>query len=183
MRLTSLVLAIAALAIGVAAQTTPAPAPTNPFANTFNLTVTPIVLPGNQQTVAGAMIGGTFNLTPNVALRETNLLAPGNNFSGYYGGVNYNIPKLANAINNASTTINGFNLMPYVTASAGVGRVTPSSGPTQSHYSAMGGAGLAYAPAGSKTFQLSLIEVQGLRAPGLHSGWTVVVSSGVKLSF
>ena len=155
------------------AQTTPAPE--SLFnSSTFSLTAAPIALPGGKTTAAGVLAGGTLNVTTNLAIRQSNFLAPSANFNGYFGGFQYSVPALAKWFNSKSS-LTLLNLQPYVTASAGLGQVNGSS-----HYAFLAGGGMNYAP--TKGFTVNLFEVQYARLPGLAQN-TVIVSAGPQLRF
>lgn len=151
------------------------PAPTSLFTSSmFSLTAAPIALPGGKSTAAGVLAGGTLNVTQNLALRQSNFIAPESKFNGYFGGIQYAIPSLAKWFNSKSS-LTLLNLQPYVTASAGLGQVDGKS-----HYAFLAGGGMNYAP--TKGFTLNLFEVQYARLPGLANN-TVIVSAGPQLRF
>lgn len=148
---------------------TPAPAPAPA---TFSLTASAIALPGGGQTVAGADAGMTFTPTPNFDLRYDTLMAPASNFSGFYGGFNYRLPVLSTKLNNASPNLNGMRFQFYLTASAGVDRIS-ATGPTREHYSFLAGGGVNYdlTSSGSWTFG---VEVRYAKLPGIANNTAIV---------
>src|SRR5271154_6555703 len=72
---------------------TPAPAPATP-SPLFSQTTAAVAIRIGGQTVVGADVIGAFNLTNNIILESDNVLAPSNDFQGYYGGVRYNVNSL-----------------------------------------------------------------------------------------
>lgn len=171
-----LLLSVTLLGSAALAQTPAPTAPTNQ--GNFSITAQPIALPGNHQTVAGTLVGGTFAITDRLSLRQTNYLAPGGNVSSYLGGLQYH-PDLTNLIK--KTKLDPTSLQFYVTASAGIGTVTPA-GATQSqqHFNFTAGGGLNYKVNGS--FMVNLFEVQYARFPG-YANNTAIFSAGPKLTF
>lgn len=172
-----LALALAGASFG---QTIANPPPTGtPPSNqsTFSLQSQAIAMPGGKQTIAATEVGATFAITKNLSLRNDNILAPGDDLQGYYGGVQYFLP-IAKLLN--KTSLNASNYQAYVTGSAGVDIVSPTNAPTQQHYSFLAGGGVNYGVNG--TFSVNLFEVRFARMPG-GPGSTAIVSSGIKLSF
>jgi opacity protein-like surface antigen len=170
---------LSALAAPIYAQTAvPAePAPTEtPVSNrgSFSLTAQAVALPGGGQTVAGTLVGGTYAVTPTVSLRNDDLLAPGNNLQGYFGGVQW-FPSNKFL---SKTSLNA--VQPYVTGSVGIDRIVPASGPSQQHVAFLLGGGLNYKPSSGPT--INLVEVRYARLPGLANS-TAIVSSGFTLNF
>lgn len=172
-----------ATSLGFGQAAAPAPAPEVQIAPsaTFSLSAQAIALPGNKQTVAGTVIGGTFAITKNFSLREDNVLSPAANLQAYLGGVQYALPILSTKLNNVSSTLNGNLLQFYVTASVGVDHIS-SSGNDVQHYAFLGGGGINYDPTGSGKFSANLIEVRYAKLPG-YANSTAIVSSGVKLGW
>jgi hypothetical protein len=149
-------------------------------ANTFSLTAQPISLPGGQQTVVGTIMGITFTPTVNLDLREDNILAPGNNFQGFFGGFNYRLPILSTKLNSVSPTVDGTRFQFYVTASVGVDRITLPTG-TNQHYAVLAGGGVNYDLTGSGRWTFGG-EVRYAKLPGLNNN-TAIVSLGPSLHF
>ncbi len=139
------------------AQTNPAPTPL------FSVSTQALGLRIGGQTVAGTDAIGSFNLTPNLQLQSDNILAPANDFQGYFGGVKYYAPFLAKPF--AKTSLS--SVKPYVHAALGVVRNVPANGPTQQHYGALAGAGFDYQV--NSTFSLGP-RVEYLNAPGFGPG-------------
>jgi hypothetical protein len=148
--------------------------PTSPNGN-FSLTAQAVALPGGGQTVAGTIVGFTKSITNTVSLRNDDLLAPGSNFQGYFGGAQW-FPNVSKQL--AKTKLTG--LQPYITGSVGIDRIVPSSGASQQHIAFLAGGGLNYTPASGPT--INLFEVRYARLPGLANN-TAVVSSGFTISF
>lgn len=144
---------------GVASAQTPTPA-----VDTFSTTLSAVNLPGsNGSTLAGTLAGFTYKVTPDFALKQTNLLSSGAATNGFYGGGDYTLPFLSKKLNNMSPTTNGYDFQFQITGSVGVLRVTMPTGQVNQHWSAMFGGRVNYAIKGSKTFSLGL-EVQDLYA-------------------
>ena len=150
----------------------------------FTSTLQPITLPGGRTTVMGTDAGMALTITPNFDLREENILAPSNGAAIFLGGFNYRLPILSGALNNASPTLNGWRFQFYVTASAGVNRLTslavsPSS--TSTHFALLAGGGVNYAltATGNWTFGA---EVRYAKLPGMANN-TAVVSVGPSFHF
>lgn len=157
----------------------PAYSQTAPFA-AFSLTAQPIALPGGHQTVAGTVAGMTFTPTANFDLREDNILAPGANFQGFFGGFNYRLPIISTAVNNISPNLNGYRFQFYVTGSAGVDRITlPAQ--TKQHYAFLAGGGVNYDLTGTGRWTMGF-ELRYAKFPG-NANNTVVVSMGPELHF
>ena len=154
------------------------PAPTT----TFNLTASAIALPGNHTTVAGTVVGGTFAITPNFSLRDDNLIVPAANLDGFFGGIEYNLPRLSTSLNNISPNLNGNSFQFYLTGSFGVDRITPSTGAVIQHYAALAGGGVRYDPTSTGHFTVSLAEVRWAKLPG-YANSTAIVSTGFKISW
>jgi len=141
----------------------------------FSLTAQPVALPGNHQTVAGTVAGVTFTPTANFDLREDNILAPGQNFQGFFGGFNYRLPAISTKLNNVSPNVNGYRFDFYITASAGVDRITLPTNTAQ-HYAFLAGGGITYDLTNSGTWTLG-VEVRYAKLPGLANN-TAIVSVG-----
>ena len=168
-------------ALPAAAQTqttTPAPVagetPSSPQGS-FSLTAQAVALPGGGQTVAGTVVGFTKSITGTVSLRNDDLLAPGSNLQGYFGGAQW-FPNASKLL--AKTKLTG--LQPYITGSVGIDRIVPASGPSQQHIAFLAGGGLNYTPSSGPT--VNLFEVRYARLPGLANN-TAIVSSGFTLNF
>src|SRR5712664_975246 len=171
--LATLFLALFVSAVAVQAQTAPA-------VRTFSVSTTAVSLPGNKSSVVGSLDGITLGITQNLSLRQTNLISPGN-LTGFYGGFDYNIAPFSKLLNNLSPQLNGYNFRLELTGSAGVDRVSDSSGTVHQHYSFLGGGRLTYAIGGSKTYSL-IGEAQYAKLPG-YANSTVIVSLGPVIRF
>lgn len=168
-------LAITAVVGSAQAQQT---VPTN--SGKFALTAQAVALPGGGQTVAGTVVGATYAITPKLSLRNDDILAPANDFQGYFGGAQFWLPIKFLAKTNLSA------LALYVTASIGIDRVVPASlsaqpgAPSQQHIAVLVGGGFNWKPSAGP--EVNLIEVRWARLPGLATN-TAVVSSGFTLNF
>jgi hypothetical protein len=142
------------------------------------LTVQPIALPGGGQTVAGTVAGMVLSVTPKLDLREDNVMVPGQNFQGFFGGFNYRLPAFSRVLDNASPNLNGYRFQAYVTASAGIDRIM---GPveTRQHYAFLAGGGLNYDLTGTGRWTFG-VEVRYGKLPGLANN-TALVSVGPSL--
>jgi hypothetical protein len=174
------VLMLPLLILALACAAFPQEPPAQSVTNAFSLTLAPISLPGGKQTVVGTDSGLTFSPTTNFDLREDNILAPGQNFQGFFGGINYRLPFLQTKLQNTSPTVNGYRFQFYVTASAGIDRITGPSSTTQ-HYAFMAGGGVNYDLTGSGTWTMGG-EVRYAKFPGLNNN-TVVVAVGPAVHF
>ncbi len=156
-------------------SSTPAAAPpTNQ--GSFSLNAQAVALPGGGQTVAATDVGFTKAITSNFSLRDDNILAPSNGVQFYGGGANYFLPTRFLA----KTLLDPKSFQPYVTASAGVDRIVPASGPSQQHIAFLIGGGLNYKPANG--VWVNLFEARYAKLPGLANS-TAIVSSGFTLNF
>lgn len=155
-----------------------APAASAPPTNqgSFSLTAQAVALPGGGQTVAATDVGFTKAITPNFSLREDSILAPSNGMQFYGGGANFFLPT--NFL--AKTLLDPKSLQPYLTASVGVDRVVPSTGPSQQHIAFLLGGGLNYKPANG--VWVNLFEARYAKLPGIANN-TAVISSGFTLNF
>ncbi|MGH9452363.1 MAG: hypothetical protein ACRD2O_00155 [Terriglobia bacterium] len=126
-------------------------------------------------TVPGTDVVARFTVKGNVSLRSDNILAPGANFQGYFGGVQY--PLGASLL--AKTNLK--QLDPYVTGSVGVDRIVAATGPSQAHIAFLAGGGLNWKPA-SGGLEINLVEVRYARLPGFASN-TAIVSGGISYFF
>lgn len=168
---------------GLSFAQTPAPEPTPSPVSTFAISTSAISLPGHNETLAGAETGVVLQVTPNVALRQTNFLSSGAQVNGYFGGVDYTIAKFSKFIDNKSPYLAGYNFKLQVTASAGASRIAnPTTNDVIQHWAFLAGGRLSYAPKGSQTFSLA-IEVQDLNTPGLAKRNNLVVALGPSLHF
>jgi hypothetical protein len=158
------------------AQDVPVISPTK----TFSLTAQAVALPGNKQTVAATIIGGTFQISEYFALRQENILAQAGNMTGYYGGFQYALRSLSKKLN-AVSLFDANHIQFYVTASAGVDRV-PRGNVDVQHYSFLAGGGANYDPSGKGVFSVNLFELRYMKAPGYNNN-TAVLSTGVKFGF
>jgi len=149
-------------------------APTNQ--GSFSLTAQAVALPGGGQTVAATDVGFTKAITPNFSLRDDNVLAPSNGMQFYGGGGTYFLST--NFL--SKTLLDPSSLQPYVTASIGVDRIVPASGPSQQHIALLIGGGLNYKPAIG--VWVNLFEARYAKLPGLANN-TAIVSSGFTLNF
>ncbi len=148
--------------------------PTNQ--GSFSLNAQAVALPGGGQTVAATDVGFTKSITPNFSLRDDNILAPSNGMQFYGGGANYFLPTSFLS----KTLLDPKSLQPYATASIGIDRIVPASGPSQQHIALLIGGGLNYKPATG--VWVNLFEVRYAKLPGIANN-TAVVSSGFTLSF
>lgn len=148
--------------------------PTNQ--GSFSLNAQAVALPGGGQTVAATDIGFTKGITPNFSLRDDNILAPSNGMQFYGGGGNYFLPTSFLS----KTLLDPKSLQPYLTASIGIDRIVPTSGPSQQHIAFLIGGGLNYKPANG--VWVNLFEARYAKLPGLANS-TAIISSGFTLSF
>lgn len=125
----------------------------------FSVSTQAVALRIGGQTVAGTDAIGSFNLTPNLQLQSDNVLAPANNYQGYFGGVKYYAPFLAKPL--AKTSLS--SVKPYIHAALGVVRNVPATGSAQQHYGALAGAGFDYQVNGTFSFGP---RVEYLNSPG-----------------
>jgi hypothetical protein len=95
-----------------------------PTVSSFTLALSPISLPGNHQTVAGTEAGLSLGVTQNLDVIDQNIVAPGDNFQYFGGGVQYRLPVLSTKLNNASPNLNGLKFQFGLKASVGVDRLT-----------------------------------------------------------
>jgi hypothetical protein len=148
--------------------------PTNQ--GSFSLSAQAVALPGGGQTVAATDVGFTKAIAPNFSLRDDNILAPSNGMQFYGGGGTYFLPTSVLS----KTLLDPNSLQPYLTASIGVDRIVPASGPSQQHIAVLVGGGLNYKPASG--MWVNLFEARYARLPGLANN-TAIVSSGFTLNF
>lgn len=156
----------------VTAQTPgPVPSPTPaPFQDTsvsFNLT--PLTLPGNKTSVAGAETDIMVNFTPNNAFGETNLINSEFTFAG--GRYNRTFPSIATWLNNHSKSINWTQFQFGATGSLGVVYV---GGGTPTHWGETAGGFVNYAING--TWGLG-VDAEWANLPGYqHNTWKFAFS-------
>jgi hypothetical protein len=191
-RLIPAAIAAVFLFAGLAAAQTTTPNPVEPSApastststtsvpptnqGSFSLTAQAAALPGGGQTVAATDVGFTKAITPNFSLRDDNILAPSNAMQFYGGGGTYFLPTSFLS----KTLLNPSSLQPYVTASIGVDRIVPASGPSGQHIAMLVGGGLNYKPATG--VWVNLFEARYAKLPGLANN-TAIISSGFTLNF
>src|SRR5262245_12944995 len=120
---------------------------------TFSLSASAVALRGKTTTVAATVLGGTFQITDKFSLRQDSILGQAGDFTGYYGGVEYNLPGLSKKLN-AISQFDANHLQFYVTASVGIDRV-PGNGVDVQHYSYLGGGGARYSPNGDGRFSVN----------------------------
>jgi len=126
--------------------------------------------------VAATDVGFTKQITTNFSLRDDNILAPSNGMQFYGGGGNYFLPTSFLK----KTLLNPSDFQPYLTASIGVDRIVPATGPSQQHIAFLIGGGLNYKPANG--VWVNLFEARYARLPGLATN-TAIISSGFTLNF
>lgn len=141
----------------------------------FSQTTSAVAIRIGGQTVVGADVIGAFNLTKNIILESDNVLAPSNNFQGYYGGVRYNVNSLLKNVL-AKTNVSPTMFNPYIHAALGVDRNVPATGPVSQHISAMIGGGFDYDPNGAGKFMLGP-RIEYLNAPGFGKSPSGVIVS------
>lgn len=145
----------------------------------FSLTAQAMALPGGGETVAASDVGATYAITNAISLRSDNILAPSNGVQMYTGGVQW-FPNLSGFL--AKTKLNPKQFQFYLTGSAGIDRLVPSTGPSQQHIALLAGGGINYSPSSNGVFSVNLAEVRYAHIPGLANS-TAIVSSGVNLTF
>jgi hypothetical protein len=167
----------AGVAVAQTAPSAPSQPETPPSNNgSFSLNAQAVALPGGGQTVAATDVGFTKAITPNFSLRDDNILAPANGMQFYGGGGNFFLPT--NFL--SKTLLDPKSLQPYVTASIGIDRIAPATGPTQQHIAILIGGGLNYKPANG--VWVNLFEARYAKLPGLANN-TAIISSGFTLNF
>lgn len=125
----------------------------------FSVSTQAVALRIGGQTVAGTDAIGSFNLTPNLQLQSDNVLAPANNYQGYFGGIKYYASFLSKPL--AKTSLS--SVKPYLHAALGVVRNVPATGSAAQHYGALAGAGFDYQVNGTFSFGP---RVEYLNSPG-----------------
>jgi hypothetical protein len=151
----------------------------NAAPSTFALTLSPISLPGNHQTVAGSEAGAMLSITKNFDIGNVDVIAPGQNFQYYAGRVNYRLPWLSTKLNNLSPNLNGARFQFGLTASAGMDRITTGAG--SQHYAMTGGGFINYDLTGSGRYSMG-VEIQYAKFPGMNNN-TVTVSMDPAIHF
>jgi opacity protein-like surface antigen len=168
--------AVCLFTLPTVAQTVAKPPAPPENQGSFSLNAQAVALPGGGQTVAATDVGATFAITTNFSLRDDNILAPSNGMQFYGGGGNYFLPTSFLA----KTKLSPSSFQPYVTASLGVDRIVPASGPSQQHIAFLIGGGLNYKP--TSGVWVNLFEARYAKLPGLAVN-TAIVSSGFTLNF
>jgi hypothetical protein len=133
-------LAVASLAFGQAATSTPAPDPAQNAAPQFSISSGPASIQLGGQSVAATDVVGSFAVTKSVTLETDNIVAPALNFQGYYGGAKWYPSFLTKAL--AKT--NASSVAPYFHGAFGIDRNVPATGTATQHYSALVGGGFDY---------------------------------------
>jgi hypothetical protein len=146
-----LLLLMPALALAQTPPATPTPL--------FSVSTQAVALRIGGQTVAGTDAIGSFNLTPNLQIQSDNILAPANNYQGYFGGVKYYAPFLAKPL--AKTSLS--SVKPYFHSALGVVRNVPATGSASQHYGGLAGAGFDYQVNGTFSFGP---RVEYMNSPG-----------------
>lgn len=155
--------------------------PPNPSTESPTFTLNASVLSGGQNLGAATDIGATFAVTKNWLLRSDNIIAPSVNTEGFFGGVQYNLPQLANLLKN--TNLNSSHFQFYASAALGAARTQiGATGTPVNHFAALAGGGVNYDPTGTGKFSLNLAEVRWAKMPGWANS-TVIVSSGLQLGW
>lgn len=106
----------------------------------FSVSTQAVALRIGGQTVPGTDMIGSYNLTPRLQLQSDNILAPANNYQGYFGGVKYQFSWLDKTL--AKTSLS--SIKPYLHAALGIVRNVPATGADHQHYGALAGAGFDY---------------------------------------
>jgi hypothetical protein len=155
-----------------------------PAINTFSTTLSAVNLPGsNGGTMAGTLAGFNYQVTPDFALKQTNLISSGATTNGFFGGGDYTLPSLSKKLNNASASTNGYDFQFQLTGSVGALRATQPSGAMTQSWAALFGGRVNYAMKGSKTFSIA-VEVQDLyAASGLPHKNNLLVALGPAIHF
>lgn len=161
----AVIAAVCLLALGTSAQTTTTTttAPTSSSLS-FNIGAGALGLSGSQATPATDItleLNPGIAKAPNFSFRSDNVLAPGANLQFYAGGGSYKLPKLAKT---------GLLSQIYfdLNASAGIDRIVPATGPSQSHFGLMAGASMHYLT--SVGVDMNLFQVGYMRTPGAPWG-------------
>lgn len=162
-------LAIAVLLLSAAcfAQTQ-----SNPFSETtYSFGLTPITLPGTQQTLSGAESDIMIHATPNNEFGQTTLVSTATFIGGRYNRV---FPSVGKFLQN-HTQLTGFNFQAYMTASVGIVKGD------QTHWGERAGLGLRWAPSGASSFSVAF-EAQANNLPGI-SHWIPSVAVSPQFRF
>lgn len=147
-------------------------AQTSPFSETtYSFGLTPITLPGAQQTLSGMESDILVSFTPNNAFGPTTLISSSPFVGGRY---NRTIPQVGKYLQN-HTALTGFNFQAYVTVSAGMVKAD------RSHWGERAGLGLLWAPSGASNFSVAF-EAQANNLPGI-SKWIPSVAISPQFRF
>lgn len=140
---------VAILLIGIAV----AQAPTNAPSFTVNLNF----LAGNPYGASMAVSNAVnYRFTTNSTLRADLIVMPSPGYTGYFGGVQYDLAALCPLL--AATSLNCGRFLPYVNGAVGLGRVQSGSAPAADTVAALIRTGANYDPTGSGRFTLNLYE-------------------------
>jgi hypothetical protein len=183
--LPSQILLAAVLLMTACFAQTPAPAPVAPVANpsttspTFTINASAFSISAGGSTTPATDIGGTFVVTPKYILRSDNLLIPGFNYSGNFGGLMRTIaPSFL-----SKTNLNPSSFQLYVEASLGEGRISSTSY-NHTALNGMAGGGANYSPGGNSKFTLNILEARYAYLDlGPHSKNFFILSSGLQLGW
>lgn len=149
------ILVLSFLAVLAVAQT-----PTTPpsaFAGTsISFSLTPLTLPGNQQTLSGIETDALVHFTPNNIFGETTLISTQPFIGGRYERV---FPSVANFLQNHTALLGG-NFQAGITMSLGVVKGD------RLHWGERAGIFLKYAPSGSDNFNLG-VDAEWNNLPGI----------------
>ena len=139
--------------------------------NTPQFQVSMNFLGGTPYGVSSAMDSAfTTQLTTNSLLRADVVVMPSANYTGYFGGPQYNLAVLCPVL--STTSINCGKFMPYVNGAVGLGRVQVGTSPAQSTIAGLVRTGANYDPTGSGKFSLNLYECGwGRFGAGATSSW------------
>ncbi len=175
---TVILMAGAMLAQSVTPTSTPTPAQPG---LTFTTSTQALAVSLGGQTSAATDISPSLGFLRGdygaISLAEHNILAPGINLEGYYGGMEY-VPNLASAF--AKTLLPPNTLQPYFEVA--VGDVLNTS-VGKSHFSAFVGGGIKYDPTGSGKFLVTPIRIDYFNAPGFGHPNGVTYASGLAVVF
>jgi hypothetical protein len=143
----------------------------NPPTNTPQFQVSMNFLGGTPYGVSAAMDSAfTDQFTTNSLLRADVVVMPSANYTGYFGGAQYNLAVACPLLE--TTTLNCGKFMPYVNAGIGIGRVQLGSNPVQSSIAGLIRTGANYDPSGAGKFTLNLYECGwGSFGSGARSAW------------
>lgn len=157
-----------------------AQAPPNPFStSTISFNLTPVTLPGQQQTLSGMETDALINFSEYIHVGETTLISTSPFIGGRYEVV---IEPVSNYLQN-HTALTGSNFQFGITGSVGVVKSS-----LKSYWGERAGIFLKYAPAGSSNFDLG-IEVQANNMPGIdpsnlkYGHWVASVAVGPNFRF